>query len=335
MEWYFTLIIAVAVTALFALIFTLGPAVIIYKSAFGRRQDKNPYFKYYTENDFGLTAEHMSVYYCGMHLAGTIYSVKPVEECEKVVIFQHGFGAGSSSYITEIAHFAGQGNAVIAVDAYGCNNSQGKNIKGFYAGAEAVIAEYIGVNCEKRLAGKPVVLVGHSWGAYSVLAASATVKVDGVVAISAFDSPAKCVCDILKKTGGLGRLYAPLVYGWVRLINLIKFGFKGNLKASTAIKKSGVKALLIHGEMDNVVNLKNSAAVKCADKNAIKLILPDKRHNPYNTVPAEDKLAELTGGNKFESEEQAKDFFENFDWKAATEEDEEVMKKIDGFIESL
>ncbi|MDE7087242.1 MAG: alpha/beta hydrolase, partial [Clostridia bacterium] len=169
MEWYIVLIIALATVAVISVIFTLSTAVLIDKIIFGSRQDKNPQYQYFTPEDFDLTVEHMSVLYSGVNLAANLYSVKPVEECEKVIIFQHGFGAGSSSYMTEIAHFAKQGNAVVAVDAYGCNNSAGKKIKGFYAGAEAVIAAYIAVNCDERLKNKKVVLIGHSWGAYSVL----------------------------------------------------------------------------------------------------------------------------------------------------------------------
>ena len=333
MEWYYYLIIVVAAVAAFALVFTLGPAVLIYKTAFGHRQDKNPQFKYFSPEDFNLTVEHMSVRCRGVELAANAYSVKPLEECGKVVIFQHGFGAGSSSYTTEIAHFAKQGFAVVAVDAYGCNNSVGKSVRGFYAGAEAVIAVYMGVNCDERLKNKPVVLVGHSWGAYSVLAACKSVKVDGVVALSGFNAPAKCLCDTLKAMGGLGRLYAPLIHGWVWLFNLLKFGAKGNLKAADAVKSSGVKALIIHGERDGAVGFKNSAANKVKGENVTTLLLPDKRHNPYNTVAAEDKLAELTGKHDFATEAEAAEYFKNFDWKAVTEEDQAVMSKIDEFIE--
>lgn len=335
MEWYIYLIIVVATVAAFALLFTLGPAILVYNAAFGHRQDKNPQFKYFAPEDFNLTVEHMPVRLRGVELAANLYTTKPAEECERVVIFQHGFGAGTSSYMTEIAHFASQGFAVVAVDALGCNDSAGKNVRGFYAGAEAVIAAYIGVNCDKRLKDKPVVLVGHSWGAYSVLTACATVNADGVVAMSGFNSPAKCVCDLLKSMGGLGRLYAPLVYGWVRLINLCKFGVKGNMSAAKAVKKSGVKALIIHGGKDGAVGFKNSAANRVRGGNVTTLLLPEKRHNPYNTVAAEDKLAELTGKHDFASEEQAAAYFKNFDWKAVTEEDDEVMSKIDSFIKNV
>ncbi len=334
MEWYYIVVIAVATVAVFALVLTLGTAIMIYTTVFGHRQEKNPLFKYFTPEDFGLTVEHMPVRLYGVELAANLYTAKPVETCEKVVIFQHGFGAGSSSYMTEIAHFAKHGFAVVAADAYGCNNSAGKSFKGFYAGAEAVIAAYIGVNLDERLKNKPKVLVGHSWGAYSVLAACASIKVDGVVALSGFNAPAQCVCELMKTTGGLGKFYAPLVYGWIKLINFFKFGANGNISAAEAVKKSGVKTLIIHGEKDDDIYIKISAADKVKGENVTCVLLPEKRHNPYNTVAAEDKLAELTGAHKFESEGEAKEYFASFDWAAVTEEDAEVMSKIDSFIEN-
>lgn len=296
------------------------------------RQDKNPAFKYFTESDFKLKTEDIDVSYRGVKLYAKIYSVKPVEECEKVVIFQHGFGAGTSSYMTEIAALAGYGYAVVAADAYGCNNSEGKKVLGFYAGTEAVIAAYIGVKREERLKDKKVILVGHSWGAYSVLCAAKEVKVDGVVAISGFNAPAQCICDQLKNISQYGRFLAVALHPFFYLGNIFRFGFKGNTHAATAVEKSGVKALLIHGEKDRTAPLKHSAAAKAEGGNISKLILADKKHNPYNTVAAERKLAELLSGR---SGEEAEKYLESFDWKAATEEDSEVMSDIDRFIQSL
>lgn len=331
MEWYYILIIVVIMVLAFLFTF-LFPAIAANTFAFKHRQDKDPLYKYFTPEEFGLTVEHMHVHLYGVELAANLYTVKPVEACEKVVIFQHGFGAGSSSYMTEIAHFSKRGFAVVAADAYGCNNSAGENVKGFYAGAEAVIAAYIGVKCDERLKNKPVVLVGHSWGAYSVLAACGSIKVDGVVAMSGFNAPAQCLSDMLKNVK-YGKLYATFAHGWLWLFNFFKFGAKGNTKAARAVKKSGVKALIIHGEKDLTVGFKHSAANKVKGENVTTVILPDKRHNPYNTVAAEAKLSEL--GKEFGSEEEEKEYLKDYDWNAATEEDEEVMSKIDSFIENV
>lgn len=335
LEWYYIVLIAVAVAAVFLIALTLMATFSVNAIVFGNRQDKNPDYKYFTPEEFGLTVEHMPVRLYGVNLSSHIYFVKPVETCEKVVIFQHGFGAGTSSYMTEIAHFAKLGYAVVASDAYGCNNSAGKKILGFYAGAEAVIATYIGVKGDERLKNKPVILVGHSWGAYSVLAACDKIKVDGVVAMSAFNKPAQCLGDMLSSMGGIVKIYSPFVACGSRVINFFKFGARGNSSAAKRLKKSGVKALLIHGEKDKTVKLKHGAAAKCAGKNVEKLILPDKAHNPYNTAAAEDALARLFKGCCSNDKQEEERFYAEFDWNVATEEDPAVMEKIDGFIANL
>lgn len=339
MKWYFILLIAVGAVAAFVAVTTFLAALLIDRLVFGSRQDKQPEYKYFTPQDFSLTAESVPVRYRGAILAAKLYTVNPAEECDKVVIFQHGFGSGSSSYMTEIAHFAGQGNAVLAADAYGCNDSVGKGVKGFYAGAEAVIAAYIAVRADKRLQDKKVVLVGHSWGAYSVLAASDKVAADGVVSLSGFNAPAQCLCDQMKSlsTGGLGNFYAPLLHGWFYVINFFKFGKKGNTKAVKALQKSaanGTKALLVHGAKDGAVPLKHSAARLAQGENITSTVLPDKHHNPYNTAAAEEKLSHLSDGLRLDPADTVR-FYEEYDWIAATEEDAKVMGEIDSFIANV
>lgn len=303
----------------------------LYKIIFSR-QDKNPDYKYFEYTDFNINAEDISVTYRGVDLSAKVYFFKPVEECEKVVIFAHGFGAGTASYMTEIATLAKSGFAVVAADAYGCNNSAGKNVRGFYAGAEAVIAAYIGVKCDLRLKDKPVSLVGHSWGAYSVLCASSKIDVEKVVALSAFNSPVQCISDQLKNIGGVARLMAVLLKPCFFLLNFFKFGAAGNAKASSRAAKSGVKALVVHGASDKVVPLAHSAAAKAKGGNITSLILDGKRHNPYNTVAAEDKLKELLSHPKAENSEAEAMYYRAFDWNLATEEDAEVMERIINFI---
>lgn len=58
------------------------------------------------------------------------------------------------------------------------------------------------------------------------------------------------------------------------------------------------------------------------------MLVKGKAHNPYNTENAERLLSELTMSFKNRTYDKTK-----FDFKAATEEDEEVMRKILNFIE--
>lgn len=333
MEWYFILLIAVAATAVLVTFITFSTALVVHHTIFGSRQDKNPLFKYFTPEDFGISTENFPVKMGKKQLSCAIYLGQPIENCEKVVIFAHGFGAGSASYMTEIAHFAKAGFAVVAHENYGCNGSAGKGVKGFYAGTQALVATFNAVKADARFKGKKVVLVGHSWGAYSVLTASEMVGADGIVSMSSFDKPAKAICDSLKKMGGVAKAYSRIVGPSFSFINFCRFGARGNRSASRAIVNSGLPALMIHGEDDSLALVENSAAYIAKGDNITKLILSGKHHNPYVTPSAEIKLSAL---NKAVSQGvKDAEFFKNFDWKGATEEDEEVMAKIDEFIASV
>jgi pimeloyl-ACP methyl ester carboxylesterase len=236
-------------------------------------------------------------------------------------------GAGHCAYTTEIAYYCNKGYVVLAYDNYGCDRSEGKNIRSFYAGAECVIAAYIAAKKDERLKDKPTFLVGHSWGAYSVLCASEKINVDGVVAFSPFAVPSKICRRLLK--GNLNSLVVAIISPMLWLIHMIY----GNKNAAKAIVKSTTPAMIIWGEKDVAVDEKNSVAAIVDGQNITKVILPDKGHNPYNTVAAESKLAELVSaiGNK----ETSDDFFKNFDFSAATQEDEVVMQKTVDFIEGI
>ena len=62
-----------------------------------------------------------------------------------------------------------------------------------------------------------------------------------------------------------------------------------------------------------------------------------KAHNPYVTVEAETKLAELNAAlfrAKKMTEEEKKEFFDKFDYSAATREDNAVMDVIKEFLEN-
>lgn len=306
-------------------------ALVCNKIAFGKRYDKNPLLKYYTAEDFGLTAESVSVDRGKFALNGYIYRNERVPAKDKTVVFVHGMGAGHLAYTTEISYFANLGYPVLALDSKGCNLSGGKNIKGMYDGVKTAVAA---IDCAKeKLPQNGVYLVGHSWGGYSALCASAERKVEKVIAISAPDSPLKTMQNAVAPI--LSAFLAAYMSVWWCVFNIIKFGAGGNKHASECVKNSGAPTLLIHGDKDNVVKRENAAYYCVRDENVAKFLAEGKAHNPYNTENAELKLAELSSAlqnAKKMSEGEKYVFFERFDFKAATEEDDNVMKIMCEFL---
>lgn len=326
--WLIVLISVAAVFVVFAVL--LSFAAIAENVAFGKRVDKNPLLKYFTAEDFGLSAESVNLVH---GLNGYIYSNKSVQNNGKLVIFCHGMGPGHIAYTTEIAYFCNNGFTVLAVDNAGCNFSQGKNLKGMYSGVKTAVAAIDFARQSEKLKDMPVYLVGHSWGAYSALCASAKRKVEKVVAISAPNTPSKTMQDGAAPI--LGKCFAAILSPFWYILNFLKFGTNGNLNAAKCAQKNGVPTLLIHGDNDSIVRLSRSAYAAAKGSNVTKILAKGKAHNPYNTENAEAKLTELSQGLKKVknmSEDERSSFFGNFDFAAATEEDNKVMEAIFDFL---
>lgn len=295
-------------------------ALISDKIAFGKRYDKNPVLKYFTADDFGLSAEPVSA---GKFLKGFIYRNPKIEDNGKVIIFCHGMGPGHIAYTTEISYFCNLGYTVVAFDSKGCNFSGGKNIKGMYEGVKTATAAIDFVR--GKFANSPVYLVGHSWGAYSALCASLIRKVNAVVAISAPTTPSKTMQKGAVNVG-MPKFFAAILRPYWWLIALLKYGAKGNANAVKRAQKNSTPTLLIHGDKDVIVPLKNSVYGKADGAHITKYLARGKNHNPYNTENAERLLGELS--LKLSKRED----ISNFDFTAATEEDKEVMTEISSFL---
>ena len=112
MEWYYILLICLGALALLL----LALALLVYRVAFGARCDKNPLLKYFTAEDFNLTAKPVQVNKGKYALNGAIYTKQGVDKKPTLVIFCHGMGAGHAAYTTEINYFADMGYTVLALD---------------------------------------------------------------------------------------------------------------------------------------------------------------------------------------------------------------------------
>lgn len=308
----------------FVVLLLLLLAFICDKTAFGKRSDKSPLLKYFTAEDFSLHAQPVAL---EGRLNGFIYGDG---ERDKIIIFCHGMGPGQIAYTTEIAYFCSLGYKVLALDSTGCNLSGGRSIRGFYEGVKTAVKaiDY----AKSNYPDKKIVLVGHSWGAYSVLCASAERNVEKVVAVSAPDSPAKTVSAQAATIipGPLAATLTPFLYA----VNFFKFGPKGNSDAAKCAKKSGIPALLVHGDKDKVVPESRAVYYNADGGHIVKLLAEGKAHNPYNTVGAEKYLSEIIAAHNRAGKmsEEQKEFFKNIDFKVATEEDGEIMREIAGFI---
>ena len=323
---YITLIAACgAIISIILLLFVI--AYLIKRAAFGSRCDKNPLLKYFTAEDFNLSSEMVDIAtFKGDKIRGVIYKKEDVTPRQELIIFCHGMGPGHIAYTTEIAYLCYSGYTVLAPDYIGCNASEGKKIIGFENGRNSVV-KAINYAREVMKHTDKIYLVGHSWGGYSALcAASVSDEVDKVVAISAPDKAEKAIAGAVGSQ--VSRVFAKILYPFLASICMGK-------SAADAAESCRCKVMLVHGEKDTVVPWTNSAYYNADGEHITKYLVNGRKHNPYNTVAAEEKLAELSLSlAKFKKGKVGEEYFENFDFVAATEEDSDVMSEIAQFLDN-
>lgn len=323
---------------LFLLVFS--GAGIAYLRYFDKRYDGNKFLKYFTEKDFpGLHAEPVSFRSDrGQLLRGFLYSA--VEQPQGLIIFVHGFGAGHYAYTAEIAYLANCGFLVLAYDGTGCVLSEG-TFRGFDQGPVDLIAALRFVAADDRLRHfERVVLIGHSWGAFSVMnSMESDRRVAGCVAMCGFISGA----DAMGQTGS-PHFYPLAIFlgACFRLFNRMRFRSDANKNSIRSLSETQKRALLLYGKKDKIVLYKyNGARIADAvkDRQNIQCICYERKgHNVYLSERAEHYMnGEFALRNALAKrrKKNAAELLSSVDYQLLTEEDDAVMERIKNFCLSV
>ncbi len=319
---YITLIAVLGAFLLINLIL-FALALFVKKAAFGSRCDKNPLLKYFTAEDFNLSQKVINIAepQKNQYIRAVLYKKDAAAQKDGLIIFCHGMGPGHIAYTTEIAYFCNLGYAVLAPDYLGCNLSGGKSIKSFKNGTDSVVAAVLYARENLTRYGK-IYLVGHSWGGYAALTAAEEIGADKIVALSAPDKPERAIYNAVESR--LPKPVAKLLYPYIALVC-------GGKSAAESARSVSSPVLLVQGDKDRAVPPENAVYYRAEGDNIQKLLSSGKGHNPYNTVRAEKKLAELSSALQ-NAKNTDVEYFKKFDFSAATEEDMGVMEEIVRFL---
>ena len=324
------------IAAGFLFLFVFG--VYVQRRFFCRRYNGNKHLKYFKAEDFqGLLAEPI----CfasdrGQMLRGFIYRNESVLSPEGLIIFSHGFGAGHTSYTTEVAALARAGFAVLAFDNTGCMSSGGNSLLGFDRGVLDLLAAVSFAENDERLNGLKIALVGHSWGAFSVLnTLPAHPEVAGAVAMCGFVSgPSVAAQTAIPFCRVLMKIFSGVLY----LLN--RFAFRGRKvnNSIASLRACGHPVLLLYGEKDRTVLYRyNGEKMKnmTADKDNIRFLsFCSKGHNVYLTDEAQnymDSVFHKISVRAKRDPAQADALYAGVDYRKMTEEDNAVMRTIVAF----
>ncbi|MBR2466371.1 MAG: alpha/beta fold hydrolase [Clostridia bacterium] len=258
---------------------------------------------------------------------------------KRLVVFDHGFGAGHRAYMKEIELLCRRGYLVFSYDHTGCFESEGKDAGGL-AQSLRDLCDCIGaLKREEALSGYSFSVMGHSWGAFSAMNIAAFhPDVTHIVAISGFVSVEKIVGSFF---GGIMKPYRRAVMRLERESNPELC----DVNAVLSLKNSGAKALLIYSDNDKLCrksphyDILKKELSGCGN---VKLLLTEgKGHNPNYTSDAVSYMAQFFAEQKkllkrglLKTEEEKKKLIEKYDWNRMTAQDEAVWAEIFAHLES-
>ena len=338
----FTVIVLTVVALLLVgLISVLGVSVFVFCRINNRRYNGNPNLKYFTAEDFpGLIAEPFFVPSDrGQMLHANLYRREEIPP-KALLIFAHGFGAGHLAYTKEIDTLVRAGYWVLAHDATGCGESEGRCVRGFDQGVADLKCMIRFADGSSRFQGMKKILVGHSWGAFCVMNSSAENGIDGAVAVCGFISGAKVLAQIT-----IGRKIPWLVFleeFYLRILYRLRFGSGANYNSVKSLKKTDKPILLLYGTADRTVVFPGNGAVITdavrGRKNIQFKIYEGRGHNPYLLPEAEREMHatfDAIAEQKKKNPALAREMYRQIDYPKITQEDPAFMREIVDFCDAV
>ena len=302
------------------------------------RYDGDPSIKYNHINDFeNLKSETFDVK--GDHnimLKGKFYYYDEFK-ADKLIVFDHGIGAGHEAYLNEIEYLAKSGFSVYAYDHTGCALTMGEGILGFAQGINDLDHVLTTLKNDDRFKGLPLKIMGHSWGAYSCMNVCALhEEVSHVVSLAGFLS-AKSLSEQYIPKAFLK--YSKEVMDRERLHNP-KYA---DMDAIDSLLKSKAKLLHLQSRDDVKVKFDLSCEImmdKLKERpNTEFIVLDGHNHDPQRTKAAKianeemlNELNKLNKKNKLADKAAQESFKAKYNWNQIYEQDPEVWSKIINFL---
>ena len=279
-------------------------------------------------------------------LKGYLYSVSSPKG---LVLCCHGLnGMADDNFSLCIDYFVRHGYSAIALDLTASGESQGLGISGLQQGPFDVLALENVIQGSPELSKLPLLLFGHSWGGYSVVASTYFYRTPvAVCELSGFSTPLDIMTSYpTDRFGSVASHSRPALEEALKR----RVGDYHDLSAVEAIEKAdNTDFLLIHGSEDTTVSLQSAALWRCfKDRNSsrVKTYLDlGKDHMGIwltkNAVKANHEVLQkakpfLKQYGKQVSrwpEEVAHSFFASIDKEKLNEFDEGLFDQIDSFCQ--
>ncbi len=254
----------IVVVLAIVVVFPFAFSAIVYERNFNQRYEVYEPLSRTLDEFPNLSSErHTFESNKGQQLVGYQYSYAEVLEAGDagspvgVVIIAHGLGGGGQNgYMGLADYFAGNGYLVFAYDATGSGESEGKTANGMPQGLIDLHHALQYVKNSPDFSDLPIVLFGHSWGAYSAASVlSIHPEVEAVVLSAGFDQTQDLFEQAGRKMFGFTiKLFLP----FVNLYERIKFGKFARYSSIDSLEASSAKAMIIHSTDDEMISTEKS-----------------------------------------------------------------------------
>ena len=238
------------IIVLLCLIFLLFTGGAIAHTIVFRRYDYSSYDtrRYLTHDDIPheeYPYEILEIPSGDNNLSGFLYGAG---NTNGLVVLSPGHADTTDIKLYETLFFVDAGWTVLCYDYTGCYNSEGASADGYTQSVHDLNAVLTYVEGQSRFDDLPIVLFGHSLGAYASAAVLAYGHdVDAAIVASGFDTPREqWTYSIERYTGPFHVLLTPFTQAFIAL----KYGDEKNLSAIDGINSVTIPVLVISGVQD-------------------------------------------------------------------------------------
>jgi len=240
---------------LFFFVIPMVVSVIINNALFKKRSEINSDMKLSTSDFSNLLCEDVTFNSNkNDELHGYLYSSDTLTP-KGVVIYAHGYNAGGSNSTMMFAnYFVSNDYYYFTYDVTANGLSKGNNQRGLVQGVLDLDKAISCVKTMDKTKNYPIMLLGHSWGGYSV---SSVLKmhpdVKAVCSLSGFNSALDLMASNASKKVGSFLTNASLPY--LKIYENWVFGKNYKLNAIDGFNSSNCNVLIMHSSDDNVIDI--------------------------------------------------------------------------------
>lgn len=203
------------------------------------------YYTYDELNEQQYPRELISIRSGKNMLTGYLYGL---DNTQGLIIISPGHRDSNDIKLPEITYFIDAGWMVLCYDYTGCYRSEGNDMVDYTQAPKDLDAVLTHVENDSRFSKMPIMLFGHSLGAYASTAVlQYEHKIKAVVAASGFDDPKEqWEYSVKRSTGIFGVLLEP----YAGIYMSFMFGDMAHFSAIDGINSTNVPILIISGTVD-------------------------------------------------------------------------------------